>query len=69
MYPWLRENERPYVMGYVNIEAHKIYPAVTDYVTEIDTLYELKIIENELKINGNLLIDLLQYGSNELTIA
>ena len=47
----------------------KIYPAVTDYVTEIDTLYELKIIENELKINGNLLIDLLQYGSNELTIA
>ena len=47
----------------------KIYPAVTDYITEIDTLYELKIIENELKINGNLLIDLLQYGSNELTIA
>jgi len=47
----------------------KIYPAVTDYVTEIDTFYELKIIENELKINGNLLIDLLQYGSNELTIA
>ena len=24
MYPWLRNNERPYVMGCVNIEAHKV---------------------------------------------
>ena len=47
----------------------KIYPAVTEYVTEIDTLYELKIIENELKISGNLLIDLLQYDGKELIIA
>ena len=47
----------------------KIYPVVTGYVTEIDTLYELKIIENELKISGNLLIDLLQYDGKELIIA
>ena len=47
----------------------KKYPAITEYVVEIDTLYELKIIENELKINGNLLIDLLQYDGKELTIA
>ena len=47
----------------------KIYPAITECVTEIDTLYELKIIENELKISGNLLIDLLQYSGKELIIA
>jgi len=27
MYPWLQNGERPYVMGAVNLEAHKLYPA------------------------------------------
>ena len=43
MYPWLRENERPYVMGYVNIEAHKIYPAGTVQLTQ-----ELQAAANEI---------------------
>ena len=34
MYPWLREGERPYVMGCVNIEAHKIYPSGTVELTQ-----------------------------------
>ena len=29
MYPWLRNGERPYVMGCVNLEAHKVYPSGT----------------------------------------
>jgi CMP-N,N'-diacetyllegionaminic acid synthase len=47
----------------------KIYPLITDFVTEVDTLQELKIIENELKISGNLLIDLLQCKYEELVVA
>ena len=34
MYPWLRHGERPYVMGCVNLEAHKIYPSGTVELTE-----------------------------------
>jgi len=34
MYPWLRDGERPYVMGCVNLEAHKIYPAGTVELTQ-----------------------------------
>jgi hypothetical protein len=34
MYPWLRDGERPYVMGCVNIEAHKIYPSGTVELTQ-----------------------------------
>ena len=34
MYPWLRNGERPYVMGCVNIEAHKIYPSGTVELTQ-----------------------------------
>ena len=34
LYPWLREGERPYVMGYVNLEAHKVYPSGTVELTE-----------------------------------
>ena len=34
MYPWLRDGERPYVMGCVNLEAHKIYPSGTVELTQ-----------------------------------
>jgi len=34
MYPWLRNGERPYVMGCVNLEAHKVYPSGTVELTE-----------------------------------
>jgi len=34
MYPWLMEEERPYVMGAVNLEAHKLYPSGTVELTQ-----------------------------------
>ena len=43
MYPWLREGERPYVMGCVNLEAHKIYPSGTVELTE-----ELQAAANDI---------------------
>ena len=43
MYPWLREEERPYVMGCVNLEAHKIYPSGTVELTE-----ELQAAANDI---------------------
>jgi len=43
MYPWLKHGERPYVMGYVNIEAHKIYPAGTVELTQ-----ELQAAANDI---------------------
>jgi len=43
MYPWLREDERPYVMGAVNLEAHKVYPAGTVQLTE-----ELQAAANDI---------------------
>jgi hypothetical protein len=43
MYPWLKENERPYVMGYANIEAHKIYPSGTVELTQ-----ELQAAANDI---------------------
>jgi len=43
MYPWLRSGERPYVMGYANIEAHKIYPAGTVELTQ-----ELQAAANDI---------------------
>ena len=43
MYPWLRDGERPYVMGAVNLEAHKIYPAGTVELTE-----ELQAAANDI---------------------
>lgn len=42
-YPWLKENERPYVMGKLNIEAHRLYPASTVELTE-----ELQSASNEI---------------------
>ena len=43
MYPWLRDDERPYVMGAVNLEAHKTYPAGTVELTE-----ELQAAANDI---------------------
>ena len=43
MYPWLRDGERPYVMGCVNLEAHKIYPSGTVELTE-----ELQAAANDI---------------------
>jgi len=43
IYPWLREGERPYVMGAVNLEAHKVYPAGTVELTE-----ELQAAANDI---------------------
>ena len=43
MYPWLRNGERPYVMGAVNLEAHKIYPSGTVELTE-----ELQAAANDI---------------------
>jgi hypothetical protein len=43
MYPWLRHGERPYVMGCVNLEAHKIYPSGTVELTE-----ELQAAANDI---------------------
>ena len=43
MYPWLRDDERPYVMGCVNLEAHKIYPSGTVELTE-----ELQAAANDI---------------------
>jgi len=43
LYPWLREGERPYVMGSVNIEAHKLYPAGTVELTQ-----ELQAAANDI---------------------
>lgn len=43
MYPWLRDGERPYVMGCVNIEAHKLYPAGTVELTQ-----ELQAAANDI---------------------
>ena len=43
LYPWLREGERPYVMGYVNLEAHKVYPSGTVELTE-----ELQAAANDI---------------------
>ena len=43
MYPWLRDGERPYVMGCVNIEAHKLYPSGTVELTQ-----ELQAAANDI---------------------
>jgi hypothetical protein len=43
MYPWLRSGERPYVMGYTNIESHKIYPSGTVELTQ-----ELQAAANDI---------------------
>ena len=43
IYPWLRDGERPYVMGAVNLEAHKVYPAGTVELTE-----ELQAAANDI---------------------
>ena len=43
MYPWLRNGERPYVMGCVNVEAHKLYPAGTVELTQ-----ELQAAANDI---------------------
>ena len=43
MYPWLRNGERPYVMGCVNLEAHKLYPSGTVELTE-----ELQAAANDI---------------------
>ena len=43
IYPWLRDDERPYVMGCVNLEAHKIYPSGTVELTE-----ELQAAANDI---------------------
>ena len=43
MYPWLRDDERPYVMGAVNLEAHKVYPSGTVELTE-----ELQAAANDI---------------------
>ena len=43
MYPWLREEERPYVMGAVNLEAHKVYPSGTVELTQ-----ELQAAANDI---------------------
>ena len=43
LYPWLKHGERPYVMGYVNIEAHKIYPSGTVELTQ-----ELQAAANDI---------------------
>jgi len=43
MYPWLRNGERPYVMGYTNVESHRIYPAGTVELTQ-----ELQAAANDI---------------------
>ncbi len=43
IYPWLRNGERPYVMGYTNVEAHRIYPAGTVELTQ-----ELQAAANDI---------------------
>ena len=43
MYPWLRTGERPYVMGYTNVESHRIYPAGTVELTQ-----ELQAAANDI---------------------
>jgi len=43
MYPWLQEDERPYVMGAVNLEAHKLYPSGTVELTQ-----ELQAAANDI---------------------
>jgi TolA-binding protein len=43
MYPWLRPGERPYVMGAVNLEAHKLYPSGTVEMTQ-----ELQAAANDI---------------------
>ena len=43
MYPWLRDDARPYVMGAVNLEAHKTYPSGTVELTE-----ELQAAANDI---------------------
>ena len=43
MYPWLRSGERPYVMGYTNVESHRIYPAGTVELTQ-----ELQAAANDI---------------------
>ena len=43
VYPWLRNGERPYVMGYTNVESHRIYPAGTVELTQ-----ELQAAANDI---------------------
>ena len=43
VYPWLKDGERPYVMGKLNIEAHRLYPAGTVELTE-----ELQAASNDI---------------------
>jgi len=43
MYPWLKDHERPYVMGKLNIEAHRVYPSATIELTE-----ELQAASNDI---------------------
>ena len=42
-YPWLRNGERPYVMGYTNVESHRLYPAGTVELTQ-----ELQAAANDI---------------------
>jgi hypothetical protein len=43
VYPWLRDGERPYVMGKLNIESHRLYPSGTVELTE-----ELQAASNDI---------------------
>jgi len=43
MFPWLRPGERPYVMGAINLEAHKLYPSGTVEMTQ-----ELQAAANDI---------------------
>ena len=43
MFPWLRDDERPYVMGSINLEAHKLYPSGTVELTQ-----ELQAAANDI---------------------
>lgn len=43
LYPWLRDGERPYVMGTMNIESHRLYPASAVELTE-----ELQAASNDI---------------------
>ena len=43
MYPWLKDNERPYVLGKLNIEAHRVFPSATVELTQ-----ELQAASNDI---------------------
>lgn len=59
-YPWLKRNKRPYTMGFINIETHKVYPeSLAGLATNLQQ--EANEINNQRRDNVQLVLNRRSY--------